>query len=254
MKTMLKSNLLTFVTLGAGAAAAVLRWLLYALTVDEKNLLPVLHPLEIGLWVLTLAAAAFVIARVRILDGSNRYVDNFSPSLLSMLGAFVMAAGIVITVLTVEPTFEGPVSLLWKITGFLSAPALAAVGFSRKVGKRPLFLCHFVVCVYFVLHMVNRYQSWSGNPQLQDYFYSLGGSILLILFAFYQTAFDVGSGKRRMQLATGLLAAFFCMAALPQAQTGALYLTGAVWTLTNLCTQTPVPRKKPQSAPEPIKE
>lgn len=254
MKNLLKSNLLIFVTLGAGLAAMVLRWLLYAVTVDEKNLLPMLHPLEVLLWALTIAAAAFVIVRVRKLEGSNRYVDNFAPSAAGMAGAFVMAVGILVTVLTAQASFEGPVSLLWKAAGFLSVPGLAVVGLRRKQGKRPLFLCHFVVCVFFALYMVNRYQLWSGNPQLQDYFYSLSGSILLTLFAFYQAAFDVGSGKRRMQLAIGLLAAYSCMAALPHAESRALYLAGAVWTLTNLCTQTPVARRQKTAAPEQNKE
>lgn len=254
MKNMIRSHFLTFAALASGALALVLRWALYALAVDEKGLLPVVHPLEALLWVLTAAAAAFLIFRVRKLDGSNRYTDNFGPSLPALAGAWAMAAGILATVLTADAAYASPMSLLWKVTGFLSVPALVLTGLARKQGKRPLFLFHFVVCVHFALHMVSRYQSWSGNPQLQDYFYSLFGIVLLMLFAFYQAAFDVGSGKRRMQLAIGLLAAYCCLAALAHTECPALYLGGGVWTLTGLCTQSPVPRRQKQEAPAQDKE
>ena len=60
-----------------------------------------------------------------------------------------------------------------------------------------------------------------------------------MLFSYYQTAFDVGMGKRRMQLGTGLLTVFACFAAIPGSQTALLYLTGGIWALTNLCALTP---------------
>lgn len=254
MKDAFKSKLLPMASLAAGLAGCCLRWALYAVAVDEKNLLPMLHPLELALWALTAAAAAVIVLRVWKLEGSNRYVDNFRPSVLGMAGAFAMAAGILATVLTAEVSFEGPMSLLWRVAGYLSVPGLVLAGVCRLRGKRPLFLCHFVVCVFFALHMVSRYQMWSGNPQLQDYFYCLSSSLLLTLFAYYQAAFDVGAGRRRMQLAIGLLAGVCCMTALPYTQSRLLYLAGGVWTLTNLCTQNPVPRRKKEDAPEQSKE
>ena len=39
-------------------------------------------------------------------------------------------------------------------------------------------------------------------------------SIMAVLFAFYEAAFDAGMGRRRMQLATGLLTAYFGYGAL----------------------------------------
>jgi len=73
------------------------------------------------------------------------------------------------------------------------------------------------------------------------------------LFAYYQTAFDVGMGSRRMQLGTGLLAAFACFAAVPGSETVLLYLTGGIWTLTNLCVLTP-PAPSVKKPAEPQKE
>lgn len=254
MKLNLKPNQLPLLSLGLGGIGLALRWVLYAVAVDAKNLLPVLHPLEILLWLLTVAAAAVIISMVWKLEGSNRYVDNFTASTVSAVGCFAAAAGILVTVLTAKTGDAHILNHVCKALGILSAPALVLAGVSRMQGKRPLFLCHCVVCMYFALHLVSRYQIWSGNPQLQDYFYSLAGCALLMLFGYYQAAFDVGSGKRRMQLAIGLLAAFACFVAVSNTDCPLMYLTGGIWTLTNICTLTPVPRRQKKEAPEQTKE
>ena len=77
MKQTCKQNRLPIVTVVLGCCALILRRVLYAVAVDVKNLLPVNHPLEIVLWVLTAIAAAWIIASVWKLDGSAKYEDNF---------------------------------------------------------------------------------------------------------------------------------------------------------------------------------
>ena len=78
-----KQNCLPISVVVLGCCALVLRRVLYAVAVDVKNLLPVNHPLEIVLWVLTAIAAAWIIASVWKLDGSAKYEDNFRPSLMA---------------------------------------------------------------------------------------------------------------------------------------------------------------------------
>ena len=99
MKQTYKQNRLPIVTVVLGCCALILRRVLYAVTVDVKNLLPVNHPLEIVLWVLTAIAAAWIIASVWKLDGSAKYEDNFQPSLMAAVGHYIAAAGILLTVL-----------------------------------------------------------------------------------------------------------------------------------------------------------
>ena len=70
------------------------------------------------------------------------------------------------------------------------------------------------------------------------------GCVLLCLFAYQQTAFSVGLGKRRSQLFAGLAGAFFCFGAAALKMDALLYLTGGLWMLTNLCSLTPVPRRR----------
>ena len=86
MKQTCKQNRLPIVTVVLGCCALILRRVLYAVAVDVKNLLPVNHPLEIVLWVLTAIAAAWIIASVWKLDGSAKYEDNFQPSLMAAVG------------------------------------------------------------------------------------------------------------------------------------------------------------------------
>ena len=99
MKQTCKQNRLPIVTVVLGCCALILRRVLYAVAVDVKNLLPVNHPLEIVLWVLTAIAAAWIIASVWKLDGSAKYEDNFRPSLMAAVGHYIAAAGILLTVL-----------------------------------------------------------------------------------------------------------------------------------------------------------
>ena len=222
-----------------GAAACILRFCLYLLGTDEKGLLISGHPLEICLCVVTAAAAALIILRTRKQTGSCSYADNFPASVLSAAGCLLLAAGICLSVMANRIVFL-PLERIRNLIGLLCLPALVFVAVCRRKGRRPGFAAHAVVCLYLALYTTSFYSQWSRHPQLQDSFFPMMGCIFLALFAYYQTAFDADMGSRRMQLATGLSAVFCCIAA--TVRSGAaipLYLTGALWALTNLCTLTP---------------
>lgn len=228
-----------------GCSALLLRRLLYALALDVRNLL-VGSPLEIALWVLTAGVIVWVVASVWRLDGSNRYKDNFEPSLTAALGHYIAAAGILLTVLL--PWYNiGKLVMLRRVLGILAAVGLILGGRNRKAGTRPLFLTHLAACVFLMVHMLGNYGVWSSNPQLQDYAFDMLGCVMAVLFAFYEAAFDAGMGKRRMQLATGLLAAYFGYGALSGSAYPMLYFGCAVWAVTDLCTLTPKPKKEEET-------
>ena len=248
-----KIKALPFLTAGLGIVTLILRTGLYLLGTDAKGLLIPGHPLDLLTWVVSAAAAVLVLLSVRNLDGSPKYAHNFSPSSPAAIGAFVLAGGIAVSVISGWNAWTR-LEMIRNIFGALAVPALIGSGLSRFQGKRPFFLLHAVVCLYLMLYAVSHYQVWSSRPQLQNYFFAMAGCLLLTLFAYYQTAFDVGFGKRRMQLGTGLLAAFFCTGAAAGLEDILLYLGGAAWALTNLCSLTPVRRRRPNPITESKKE
>lgn len=229
---------LPIVTAVLGAAGCILRFCLFAFGTDEKGLLIPGHPLAILLWLLFAGAAVFVVARVRNQTGNYPYDRNFPVSNAAAAGCFALAAGLFLTVMANRHAYA-VLDFIRNIACLLAVPALAAVAVCRKLGNKPAFGFHAVICLALTLHTVSHYRSWSSHPQLMDSFFPMAGCLLLMLFAYYQTAFDVHMGSRRMQLGTGLLAAFCCFAAIPGSDTVLLYLTGGIWALTNLCELTP---------------
>lgn len=251
MKIKIKS--LPVLTLGLGLLTCALRLALFALSRDGKGLLISGHPLNILTWVITAAAAALVILRVWTLAGSPKYAHNFSASLAAAVGCCIMAGGIAASAVSGWNAGTG-MARLCTLCGLLSVPALAAVGLCRKQGRQPFFGFHGVIWLYLTLHAISRYQIWSSRPQMQNWFFNMAATLLLAMFAYYQTAFDENMGSRRMQLGTGLLAAFFCAAAAANAEDVLFYLCGAVWAATNLCALTPVKRRRPNPVTEPLQE
>ncbi len=250
MNTYPKVKSLPILTAVLGIAALVLRILLYRFGQDAQGLLVDSHILNIAVWAVTAFAAVLVCLIVFQLDGSLKYADNFSASPAAAAGTFALAGGIAVTLLTSLGAWAR-LEQLRNLAALLAVPSLIWVGICRWRGKRPSFLFHAALCLYLTLYAVSHYQTWSSLPQLQDYLFAVAGAILLTLFAYYQTAFDVGLGKRRMQLGTGLMAAFFCIAAPAGGDDPMLYFSGAFWALTNLCRLVPVPRPRKHSAEPP---
>lgn len=242
MKHQSHNQLLPAISGIMGLFALVLRLCLSLLGRDDKGLLIPFHPFALMLWLLTAAAVILITVQVRPLDGSRRYAANFPPSLSAAAGCFIMAAGILLSI--VRGTRTGMrLELLRDLAGILSIPAMIWVGICRWRGRHPAFTFHCLVCLYLTLHTINCYQNWSSQARLINFLFPMMACILLTLFAYYQTAFDVGMGQRRMLLGTGLLGAFFCIASLSGGRNILLHAAGGIWMLTNLCRLTP-PRQK----------
>ena len=101
-----------------------------------------------------------------------------------------------------------------------------------------------VVCLFFALHLGNQYRIWSGEPQTQNYSFQLLACIFIMLFGYYQTAFAVGSGKRRRQLFTALMGFALCCTAMAAAETLWLYPGCALWMMADRCTMSPPKRRR----------
>ena len=244
MKDLLNPKKLPFEVLIMGILSWLLRRGLYTFGMDEKGLLKSNHPMEIMLWLVTILAAALIILTVRKLKGSNRFADNFRPSMAAAVGHVLAAAGIALTVLLNTAPMAGAVGKLWKLFGILSAPMLLWAAFSRVQGQRPFVLTRVIPCVFFVFHLVCHYQTWCSDPQLQNYFFGFFGALGLMLFSYYHAAFDAGCGRRRMHLAVGLLTMYLCIVNLAYTEYLYLYLGGAIWAGTSCCALEPVRRRR----------
>lgn len=219
----------TFPSLSLGvllfcAAGAFLRFRLYRVGIDEKNLLVRGHPLEAALWVCTALAAALVC----ILTLREKKIPALRPLpfALSHLGA---AAAIALTVLSGSLT--GSLAAFWKYTGLAAAALLVFAGLGAVRGKRPFFGGYAGASVFFALHLVCHYQSWCADPQLQNYFFSFAGILALMLFAYHHAAAAVGRSTLGLRI-SGLLAAFFCFVSLSGTQYPLLYALCGLWAFT----------------------
>lgn len=250
MKKLLKPINLPAVSAALGGIALVLRFLMYAFASDDKGLPIPGHPLIIGLLLVTVAAVLYIAAAVWKLDGSALYEDNFFPDRTAMIGHFAAAAGIALTLLTHEPMMYGYLGQGWKILGYLTPVCLILAGMDRCKGKQPFFLLHLIPCLFLVFHIVNHYQTWSGDPQLLDYGFALLGTMALMFFAFYTVEFDVGAGRRRMQLFMGMAAVFLLTAELANTMYPWLYIGGILWAASDLCSLEPKPKPEPEKKEE----
>lgn len=248
MKKTMNTNALPLMVLLLGAAAAAVRGVLYLMAMDEKGLLARNHPLSWLLLLLCAACAALVLNAVPRLKGSQRFKDNFEADAVAALGSWFLAAGILLTLLQGNAMERTGLVRLWQISGVLSAAGLVWAGVSRKWGRRPFVGVYAALCLFFALHMVSRYQPWSGDPQSMNWILTMLATVGLALCAYHHSAFSAGVGHRCTLLATGLLTVFFCCAALPHTEYFWLYLTGGVWAYTGLCRVTPV--ATPEKAPE----
>lgn len=249
MKTKLNAQLFPYLVLGCGGLGLVLRALLYATGEDSKGLLQPWHICTILVWLLTAAVIGATALFLRDQDGSNRYRDNFPASKWGAIGAFAAGAGIAVTVLSELRTVWDTLSILWLVLGLLGAACLVLTGICRLKGKRPQFFFHGILCLFFALNLAIQYRLTSNDPQLQDYVFQIFACIALMLTAYQHTAFDAGMGSRRSLLLFSLLAVYLCCVCLYGGSHTLLYLTCGAWALLNICSLTPVPRRRrPETA------
>lgn len=231
----MKNKTIPLTVLIAGIIGGAMRWLLYAITTDAKNLIPLGNPLAIILWIVTAAVVILVLASILPLRNAENDRNFFRAHLPAALGSLAGSAGIGMTVATSSVVPDGVLGLVWKVLGIASMIALILVSFCRAKGKVPFFGMHLIVCIFFAVHLVTSYRSWSSNPQLMDYVFTLFASLGMMLFAFYHSCLEAGMAKLRLLPIMGLLAAYCCLVTLSGTSHFLLYLGCSIWALTNLC-------------------
>ena len=224
----LNPSILKYFALLAGLAGFILRLLTQARGIDEKGLLTRFYPPWVALWILAAAAMLILLLLTHPLRGPAPFRASFPGSIAATLGCILAGVSALNTA-----------RLLWldgEITVFLVTSTLAVLAFAmlavcRLLEWRPGFLFNVFVCIYFSLEMLRMYQTWSFDPQLHEYCFQLFACIALTMTAYQLACFGASHGRHRMLWFWGLTAVIFCLACL---DSGAFYLTGAVWVLTNL--------------------
>ena len=231
MSLAVKPNRIKLTVLSAGALGATLRAVLFATGVDGKGLLVSGHWAGTSVWILTAAMALGLFLLLGKFQGTDQYDDAFPKSILGAIGCILAGCGILLN--GAPGGAEGNLALAELVLRFGSAIGLVAVGYCRFSGKKPLFLFHGAVSLYLALRMICLYRLWSADPQLQDYCFSLGAYVALMLTAYQFAAFDAELANPRSLWISGLSAVYLCMLALVGSEPFLMLCCG-IWVLTNL--------------------
>lgn len=222
MKKQLSSQSLPALALILGALGCVTRLCLYLFGTDEKGLLIPWHPVSLALLALTAAAAALALLSSRLPEEHPAKADKASG-----IGALALAAGIASSLLGQE--YGSVPEKLCLALGLAAAAALVWAGVCGLREKEPSFLCFAALCLYLLLQLVCSYRGWSGDPQLQNYFWSAAGLLLLAVTAYYRAAGTVGLGRPLLFRAAALGSVFVCLTASAHGDHAALFAAGGIW-------------------------
>lgn len=238
------TNYLPMLSLLLGSLCQYLRRLLYLNASDAAGLLQTGTPLEWGLYGLTaLSLLLFAAAAWKPVDME----PFFSPMpAIAVVGQLAGGLGIGWCVLRSPSQMSGVLGFVWKVFGIAAAAGLLWAAWCTMRGKKPAFPALLAPCLFWMVHMVDNYRGWSGQPQLQLYLFDLLAVMAMTLFSYYTAAECLALGKPRMQTFTALAAGFSCIAAaLPGTTqtTQVLYLLCALWALTSLYGPGTIPKK-----------
>lgn len=247
MNPMKKNLLLPAIALSGGGLGLALRYWLLHTGRDDRGLLNPGHP---ALWLLTLVTVGVLTALfvcTKNPGGPGKYYDNFPKSLAGGICAFGAAAALFLNVMGLLMDHPDTLTAICAFAGLASVFALGFTGYCRMQKRRPSFLFHTVLCLYLMLRLLCRYQSWSGDPQPASYAWELVGTVCLMLAAYHRAEFDLNLGNRRRMQFFGLAGVFFSIVCLADPNGKLFFAAMGAWLLTNLCTLTPLPEENPDT-------
>lgn len=244
-------------TLLAGLASLGLHRYMMENCFDAKGLLISGNLPGVLLWVVGVGYVAYLLAMLSTIGGDGCYADNFPRCLLS--GSLMLTAGAVLLLSVEQLGLEAAEPLTAgarAVTDFCNTvlpwaagAGMLVLGVCRMAGKKPVFLFSGVVCLFYMLMLVNNYRLWSADPQVYAYAYPLLAGVLLMLCSFHRTCCDAGIIQRRKLLLTGLTASVCCMASLSVEFMPGFYLASGLWAAGSMCNPAVLPPDPEEEEP-----
>ena len=228
---MKQRKLLPLAALVMGLACQIGRWTLYRTAVDATGLLTAGTPLEWGSYALSVLAIGLFAAAA----GKLGETEVSSEPILAALGQLIGGLGLGWTALRYPGEMPGLFGIAWKILGIAASICLLWSALQTVQKKTPQFLALLAPCLFWLVHLIDNYRGWSGQPQLQSYLFALLATISMVLFTYHTAGETVDMGKPRMRCFSALSAGFLCLAAiLGPDKTQPLWLSCAIWAVTSL--------------------
>ncbi len=249
MKNFFHPTKLPFLILGASTLGLLLRLWLQFTGFDAKGFLVSGHPARSLLWLLTALTLGTLLYATWNLKNGNKYRSNFPASPVGGMGTALGASGIGLTCGIELIAGTQGIDTLCAIMGIVAALILIFVAYCRWKGLHPTPMAHIVVSLFFMLRLICFYRHWSADPRLLDYVFQLLALVFVMLATYQRAVFDANYGSRRAFAFYCLAAVYCCCLSLVSWQDVLLFLSLAVWMLTDLCRLTPM-----ESRPEPREE
>ena len=225
MKHPFRSRILPLFTMGAGGLGLALRLWLYS-GIDSKGLLPIGHPANYGLFLLSAMTIGILFLATREL--TPRRVNK---QFLRISGTVAYALAGLCLILTAILKLSGSmVRLAWVAVGaaLVGGLILLLMAVMRYFRKRPPYWVSAIITIVLMLNTVAQCQVWGSEPQLQEYFFPLLASVFLILSAYEKTKFTAKRGDVRTLAFFSQCALFFCCISLNTAH-WLLYFGMMLW-------------------------
>lgn len=247
MKAPANNKILSLLAIAAGLLCAAARFFLYAFGYDEQGLMENTHFLHLLCWIVAAGFSAYTALTLWKAKLPAAYEENF------LSGRSMMFLAVLVPLWFLASAFETPelvtdrLTLSRAVLSFAVVPCFAVTCWFQNRGKRPVFLLHGIICIFFMVDMICRYRPWSGNPQLADYSFHLMACIFLTLTAYHRTAFDVDLSSPGMFRFCSLMAIFFCFGSLVGPEDAQFYIGGALWAVSGLCPSEPSAQPVPEA-------
>ena len=223
-----QTKLLRYAVPFAGLLGMSLRALLYASAIDQKGLIVSNHWATWSILVLTGFILVLLLITARKQDGPTAYKDCFPGSVCQ--GATSLFVAVAITLRTISRYSTGSsLELLTSVFGIVTGITMTVAAICRFTGKRPSFLCHSALCLFFALQMISQYRIWSADPQLMNYAFYLLAFVCLMLTSYFLAGFDADMGKRHALWFFSTAASYFCLLALPESGDTGLLVACSLW-------------------------